>query len=327
VGFGTIDGVIVEMNQSPIGIRQAQVFLASYLGNAAVNVSLIGEGAWSRCYGFRRGDEDLVIRFGKYVSDFEKDRRAYGYASPDLPIPQVVDIGQAFDGYYAISTRAYGVPLESLDEAQWLSIVPAVASVLEAMRTTDLSSSSGFGGWGTNGNAPHHSWSSRLLAVNDDTPDQRGHGWRERLAAFPQGEETFAWGFDLLKSVVDDAVPRCLLHCDLVNGNVLVNEGQITGVFDWGCSVYGDHLYDLAWFEFWAPWFPRLDMRYLRSELERRWDEIGYAPEHKEPRLLACYLHIGLEHLSYNAYLGDWSNLSATAKRMRTLITGAFAQL
>ena len=288
---------------------------------------MIGEGAWSQCFGFRRGDEELVIRFGKYVSDFYKDRRAYTYASPELPIPQVLDIGQAFDRYYAISTRAHGVPLESLDQTQWLAIIPAVVSALEAMRTADLSSSLGFGGWGRDGNASHHSWSSRLLAVQEDTPDQRGHGWRERLAACPQGEETFAWGFDLLKKVVDDAVPRCLLHCDLMNRNVLVNENQITGVFDWGCSVYGDHLYDLAWFEFWAPWYPQLNMRSLRSELERRWAEIGYVPENKKARLLACSLHIGLDHLAYNASLENWPSLLATAERMRTLVTGRHAAI
>ena len=121
------------------------------------------------------------------------------YASPELPIPQVLDIGPAFDGYYAISTRVYGVPLESLDETQWLAIVPAVGSVLEAMRTTDLSSCSGFGGRGTDGNAAHTSWSSRLLAARDDTPDQRGHGWRKRLAASPQGEAAFVWGFDSIR--------------------------------------------------------------------------------------------------------------------------------
>jgi hygromycin-B 4-O-kinase len=309
-------------NANKVNAKQAKTFLANHLGAAPSEVSLIGEGAWSQCFGFRRGDEELVIRFGNYVDDFYKDRRACMYASPELPIPQVLDIGQAFDRYYAISTRAHGVPLESLGEAQWLAIVPAVASVLEAMRTTDLSSSLGFGGWGTDGNASHHSWSSRLLAVREDTPDQRGHGWRERLATSAQGEETFAWGFDLLKTVVDDAVPRCLLHCDLINRNVLVDEGQITGVFDWGCSVYGDHLYDLAWFEFWAPWVPKLDVRYLRSELERRWAETGYVPENKEARLMACYLHIGLDHLKYNAYLEDWSTLLATAKRMRTVVTG-----
>jgi hygromycin-B 4-O-kinase len=304
-----------------VDIGQAQAFLAGYLDTEPSEVAPIGEGAWSRCFGFRQGDEELVIRFGNYVDDFRKDQLAYAYTTPDLPIPEVLEIGQAFAGYYAISTRAYGVPLESLGSTQWLAIVPSVVSALEAMRIIDLSSTSGVGGWGIEGKAPHASLSTYLLTVGDDTPNQRTHGWRERLAASPQGEEAFAWAFDLLKTVANDSVPHCLVHCDLINRNVLVNEDRISAVFDWGCSIYGDHLYDLAWFEFWAPWFPKLNMQYLRSEIERRWREVGYAPENKEARLMACYLHIGLDHLAYNAYLGDWTTLAATAERMRILVT------
>jgi hypothetical protein len=42
-----------------------------------------------------------------------------------------------------------------------------------------------------------------------------------------------------------------------------------------------------------------------------------------EARLMACYLHIGLDHLAYFAYLSDWPMLEATAKQMRRLIEGA----
>jgi hygromycin-B 4-O-kinase len=305
-----------------VTVSQAQAFLASYLDTEPSEVALIGEGAWSRCFGFRRGDEELAIRFGNYGDDFRKDQLAAAYATPDLPIPQVLDVGQAFDGYFAISRRAHGVPLESLSAAQWLAIVPSVVSALEAMRTTDLSATSGFGGWGAEGRAPTANWSSHLLAVGEDAPDRRTHGWRERLSASPSGAAAFTWGFERLKNVVNDSIPRCLTHGDLINRNVLVNDDRISAVFDWGCSLYGDHLYDLAWFEFWAPWLPRLNMQHLRSELERRWREVGYAPEDKAARLLACYLHIGLDHLAYNAYLGDWSTLAATAERMRTLAAG-----
>jgi hypothetical protein len=61
-------------------------------------------------------------------------------------------------------------------------------------------------------------------------------------------------------------------------------------------------------------------MQCLQSALERRWLEVGYVPENKEARLMACYLHIGLDHLAYNAYLEDWAALSATAERMRMLV-------
>jgi hygromycin-B 4-O-kinase len=305
-----------------VNVRQARAFLTSHFDTEPSEVALIGEGAWSRCFGFRRGDNELAIRFGNYLDDFRKDQLASAYAAPDLPIPEVLDVGQAFDGYYAISRRAHGVPLESLSAADWLAIVPSVVTALEAMRTTDLSSTSGVGGWGADGGASHSSWSSHLLAVGEDMPDQRTHGWRERLSASPSGDAAFTWGFELLKKVAKDSVLRCLLHCDLINRNVLVYDNRISAVFDWGCSRYGDHLYDLAWFEFWAPWVPQLNMHHLKSELERRWRDVGYAPKDKESRLMACYLHIGLDHLGYNAHLGDWSTLAATAERMRALVAG-----
>jgi hygromycin-B 4-O-kinase len=304
-----------------IDSQQAQAFLARHFDPASSEVVRIGEGAWSRCFGFRRGDQELVIRFGHHVDDFRKDQLAYVHTTPDLPIPEVLAIGYAFDGYYAISTRVHGVPLESLNATQWLAIVPSIVAALEAMRLTDMSATVGFGSWGSAGTARHARWSRHLLTVGDDTPHQRTYGWRARLATSPDGDAAFTRGFELLKQVVDDSVPRCLIHGDLINRNVLVHRAGIAGVFDWGCSCYGDHLYDLAWFEFWAPWLPKLNMPYLRSELERQWRAVGYVPENQAARLLACYLHIGLDHLAYNAYLGDWSALSATAERMRTVAT------
>ena len=190
-----------------VNVRQARAFLTSYYDTEPSEVPLIGEGAWSRCFGFRRNAEELVIRFGNYVDDFRKDQLAAAYATPDLPIPEVLALGQAFDCYFAISRRAHGVPLESLSSAKWLAVVPSVVAALEAMRTTELSSTSGVGGWGAEGGASHSSWSSHLLAVGEDLPDQRTHGWRERLSASPSGDAAFTWGFELLKNVANNSVP------------------------------------------------------------------------------------------------------------------------
>ncbi|HRJ44298.1 MAG TPA: phosphotransferase, partial [Caldilineaceae bacterium] len=133
----------------------------------------------------------------------------------------------------------------------------------------------------------------------------------------------FTWGYERLQElapIIDAHTPRALYHADLINRNVLVEGKRISGVFDWGCAGYGDHLYDLAWFEFWAPWHPNLDVPLLRSALGQRWQEVGYAPAHLAERLQACYLHIGLDHLAYNAWLRDWPTLSATARQMQALV-------
>jgi hygromycin-B 4-O-kinase len=304
-----------------ITTEMARAFLAEHVDLAASEVERIGAGAWSHAFGFRLGAEELVVRFGRYVDDFEKDRRAHAYDAPGLPIPELRAIGPAFAGYYAISTRVRGAPLEALGAAAWREVIPSLVAMLEALRLADISLTTGYGGWDGAGLAAHQSWSTFLLSVGADTPDRRTHGWRARLACSPEGEAAFTWGFELLRQVAADGAPRSLIHADLINRNVLVAGEHIMGVFDWGCACYGDHLYDLAWFAFWAPWHPDLDIALLRAALERRWREVGYVPQNLAARLAACYLHIGLDHLAYNAFLGDWQTLTATAERMRTMVS------
>ena len=303
-----------------VTLEQAGAFLTDQLSMKPTDLALVGEGAWSRCFGFRQGNEELVIRFGHYVDDFQKDQLAHLFNTPELPIAEVRAIGSAFGGYYAVSTRAHGIPLEQVEADQWRALVPALVDALEAMRTADLSTTLGFGGWGKDGNGSLASWSRHLLAVDIDTPARRTYGWRKRLATVPEGEAAFTWGYKLLQQLASDDVPRNLLHCDLINRNVLVDGAKLSGVFDWGCSIYGDHLYELAWFEFWAPWMPQLDIAYLREALAQRWREVGYAPHNQAARLATCYLHIGLDHLAYNAYTGDWETLKATARQMHLLV-------
>jgi hygromycin-B 4-O-kinase len=304
-----------------IDTSQAESFLRDHFQTSVCDVAHIGAGAWSQCFGFRLGTDELAIRFGKFVEDFQKDQRAGAFASTDLPIPQVSEISEAFDGYFAISQRVHGMPLEGVNAAQWRALVPAVAAALEAMRLADVSSTTGIGGWGSDGNAAGRSWRDHLLSVAEDTPAKRSHGWRKRLQAWPEGVATFEWGYELLQRVASDDVTRDLAHCDLINRNVLVEADKITGIFDWGCSIYGDHLYELAWFEFWSPWYPEMDLSLLRAELMRRWQKRGEMPANMRERLAACHLHIGLDHLAYNAFTGDGVNLLATAKRMRELVS------
>lgn len=298
-------------------------FLAEQFDPSACDVEPAGAGAWSRAFSFRRGANALIVRFGSHGDDFAKDQRAYRYHTPGLPAPEVLAIGPAFGGFYAISRRVWGAPLEEVVAAAWPATIPSVVAMLEALRLADLAGMAGYGGWDGDGHAAHSRWSEHLLAVGEDSPTQRTHGWRARLATSAAGTATFDWGIARLAALVDDTAPRALIHADLLNRNVLVAGGAISGVFDWGCAAYGDHLYDLAWCMFWAPWHPNLDIALLREALERRWRAGGYWPHNLAARLSACVLHIGLDHLAYNAFRGDWQTLEATAARMRALVDDA----
>lgn len=302
---------------SNVQLRDACAFLLQRFGIAADSVEYVGEGAWSRCFGFAQNGAELVARFGRHVEDFERDRLAARFASVNLPIPQVVEIDRAFDGWYCVSTRARGTPLEQLDAVEWAATVPSVLAALDALRVADISATNGYGGWGSDGNGRHGSWAEFLAAVSRDRPEARNHGWRQRLIDSPVGDATFMRGYDqMLELSTAFPGPRSLVHNDLLNRNALAADGRVTSVFDWGCSVYGDSVYELATLLFWSPWHDAIEQSDMVSKALDHYGDMGHGEPNFDERLRCCALHIGLEHLGYNAFLGDYETLAMTEARL-----------
>lgn len=300
------------MVPSEIDLHGAQSFLFERYDGRAANLELVGEGAWSRCYGFVVDGQELVVRFGRQLADFTKDQRASDFAGPGLPVPRCLDVGPltTTDGreFFAISQRCRGVFLEHLDEAGWSAALPSLFDGIDAMHDADLSATTGFGDWGSDANASFASWPEFLLDIAVDSPTRRIHGWRAALDTSPAGEAMFDAAFVRLRAVLADIQPfqRRLIHGDLINRNVLVAGNRISGVFDWGCSMYGDELYDIAWIWFWSPWYPALEPLDIVGRFRKHLARTGRTAPQLDDRLHAIALHIGLAHLAYNAFMADW---------------------
>ena len=73
-------------------------------------------------------------RFGAWREDFEKDRAAMGFSGPDLPVPRLIEIGEALGGFYAVSERHFGRFLEELGADGFRRIMPSLLRALDAMR-------------------------------------------------------------------------------------------------------------------------------------------------------------------------------------------------
>jgi aminoglycoside phosphotransferase (APT) family kinase protein len=112
---------------------------------------------------------------------------------------------------------------------------------------------------------------------------------------------------------------RHLVHCDLLHNNVLVSGERITGVFDWGCSLYGDFLYDVAWLSFCSLWFPAWQDIDFPQEAQRHYTAIGLTVPDFTERLRCYELHIGLGAQSYNAYKERWEEVALIAQRTLAL--------
>jgi hygromycin-B 4-O-kinase len=294
-------------------------FVRSRLGEDVGAVEAVGHGEWSRA--FTCGD--YVVRFSAFDEDFRKDERAAQHSTRLLPIPRIVEVGEAFGGFYALSERARGTFVDDLDEAALRRALPALFEALDAARAIEIPGSHGYGLWRADGTAPHSSWRAVLLDVADDRPENRTHGWRPKLAASPTGCVQFDEAYGLLESLVA-RVPeqRHLVHADLLNFNVLVDGPRVSAVLDWGSALYGDFLFDVAWFTFWQPWYPAwIDVDFRAAALDH-YARIGLDVPHFAERMRCYETFIGLENQTYSAFKGRWDKVDEVAQRTLAIARG-----
>ena len=304
-------------------IERVQEFLAAHYGEAVRNIQPLKGGCWSSAYSFQSGNGDYVVRFAEDDSSFKKDQAATGFASRYLPIPQIVAMGEAWVGYFAISGRALGEMLDDLDKDSMHRVVPAVFRMLDALRAVDLSFTQGLGGWEAPGIGSHQRWRDYLLEAANDPPDRFYHGWRASLANSPVGDSAFLEAFERLKQLAAEPPDgRHLIHNDLLHRNVLVSADKISAVIDWQCSLYGDLLYDIALLSYGAPWFPSMEGIDWVAEARRHFASIGLDVPNFEERLLCCQIHVGLEAQQWNVYMKNWDELAMHAKRTLELAKG-----
>lgn len=294
-----------------------QRFITAYYGARASEPRLLGAGEWSQAFAFTLDGRDAVIRFGHHVEDFLKDRAMAAYGSAELPIPAVRQIGRAADGYFAVSERAVGQLMDDLDSAGMRAALPSLLRALDTLRALDPPGG-GYGGWAPDGTAAAASWPQTLLAVGQETA--RVPGWQATLAASPVGTSPFRQAYDRLQELVAGLPQsRHIIHGDLANRNVLVQDAKITAVIDWGNALYGDFLYDAAWLIYWWPWFPAWQAIDIRQELHRHWAQHDGIPVDAEHRLLTYLVHIGLDAMCYSAFKQRWDDLARTADQVLEL--------
>ncbi|MFN8521624.1 MAG: aminoglycoside phosphotransferase family protein [Chloroflexota bacterium] len=304
-------------------LEQVRAFLADHLGEEIRALDRLRGGEWSSAWGFVAGGRGLVARFGRHVGDYEKDRFAARWSGRDLPIPRVVAVGEAPGGYFAVSERCRGDYLDRLDAGGFGAVLPALFRALDAMRGADLGDTVGWGIWDGSGRGAHGTWQDVLTAMAGDAPGSRIGGWRERLAATAVGMGPFEEAQARLRALAPGLeVSRHLIHSDLLHFNVLVEDGGVTGVFDWGCGMFGDHLYDLAWLVFWQPWFPAWGTVEILGAARRHHEQIGLVVREMDARLEACMLHIGLDGQAYAAWAGREEDAVAIARRTVGLVGG-----
>jgi aminoglycoside phosphotransferase (APT) family kinase protein len=298
-------------------------FLAGQPGTPQDLEALTG-GAWSSAWAYRAGGEELVVRFGPERSWYEADRTAMAFGGPDLPVPEVREVGTTPSGRaYAISVRHHGRFLEDTPVERADALTPTLTRLLVALYRVPACPDAPVS-W-HQAAPPSGSWREFLLAGLLDDPGKTVHGWSATLAGDRQLATLSAAVTERVSTLVD-ACPerRDLVHGDLLHGNVLVSPDacRVEAVLSWKCSVRGDFLFDAAWCSFWAPWYPGIAAADPLSGLLR---DPAVRAEHDALLDAAarhhCYeLHIGFTHLGWNAWIGDQAALAATARRLTEVL-------
>jgi hygromycin-B 4-O-kinase len=322
-------GQSAEAERRPLELADVSAFLHEHGWPTVKQIERIPHGEWSTAFSFAIDSAThasipqpgYVVRFSPLDEDFRKDQLAAAFAEPALPMPKLIESGEALGGYYTIAERATGDYLDALDADGLRRVLPALFEAIDAMREADVSGTTGFGVWDASGRAPAASWREALLLVGEDPRGSRLDGWRDALARSPTGLGPFEAGLqrlqELLAQLPERDVGRHLIHADLLNYNVLVQRAQLSAVLDWGSAMYGDWVFDIAWFAYWQPWYPAWAGIDFTAEARRHFEAIGlWVPAFAE-RLRCCELVIGLGNQTYCAFRGEerWPQLAEVAER------------
>lgn len=284
-------------------------FLRAHHGAEPTDLEVLGGGFWSAAYGYRLGDDELVLRINDAPHGFRDDELAMRYGSAALPVPEMLTIGEGFGRWFAISRRHRGRFLEEVGPDEADALGPTVVDLLAGLRAVpDIGI-----------DVPP--WRDWLLAGITDRPGRHTSGWRPRIAADPIAERTFRAIDHRIRSLLEACPDHGeLVHSDLLHYNVLVTPtaDAVTAVFSWKCATWGDAVYDLAWCTFWGRWHEGIGALDL-------WERVVPTLSASEGidvgvRHHAYELQIGASHLGWYATLGDEKNLGWTLRQLDELL-------
>ena len=299
-------------NTLRISLSETEEFLQNRYGRGIRAVHTLGEGGWSYAFYFEQNGRKNVIRWADVSDNFERDAFAATFNSDGLPVPLIQEIGKANDRFFAISPFVEGRFLEELTPSELKAAAPSVIKMLRALRAVDLSTSTGFGFLNKDGKGNHGSWKEFLLDDGNSSAESLIKGWKGHL---PSSPTRTADAYDRLWSKFQRLLHYCpedrgVVHSDLVNRNILVADGNITAVLDWGSSFFGDPLYDIAWLIFCDPWAPNFRATQLIPQLLEDFKADPHSNTKNMNERLLCYqLNIAAGSIAYNTFKMDWKTL------------------
>lgn len=265
-------------------------FLQEKIDPNIASIEFLKGGEISQAFSFTSKGEEFVIRLNHEKYSFEKDEYAYKhFSSQKIPIPKITKIGKFNESlFFAISEKAKGKTLDTFSIDVQKKLIPHLISIHDAFRKVKLSQD-GFGHWGKNGNAKYKSWRESLAHNSNDHFEKL---YKDTFLEKSIVEEVHSKINSFLPMLPEE---RYLVHGDFAGNNAVSDGEKITGILDWGESLYGDPLYDIAWGDF---YFEELE---LGSAVKKHYQDLKISTSSFDERILCYQLKIGVGGLGFFA--------------------------
>lgn len=289
---------------------EAEDFLNSYFKTTRIKVESLSGGEESKAFVFDFKDSKYVLRVTWHgVLGYQKDKIAYeNFSSRKLLIPEIIDVGDVnSDISFAISRRARGKTLNNFSNDEIDRLVKEIVRAVSFLHNV-ATPGTGYGGWGTNKEGKFSSWREYLEHCLDQDEEEVSDKFFYDKDFHEQLNEE-------LRSLIDLCPEeRVVLHNDLGALNMLSDGNGLTALIDWGDSMYGDPLKDVACLSFW------FNKHNFSRAFRDHYEEEGKIPENFDERIKCYMLLIGYGSLWFYAYSDQEESYKNCLGRLRDIL-------
>ena len=300
--------------------EQIHALLQQHFTEPITHLVPIEGGQVARTFAFRAGEQEYILRFtpaDHLPIGFGKEARlSRTIASPQIPIPRIIQEGLWQGLYFAISHRVPGQMVEKLPVQEVIQLIPAMLATLFAIHQVDVSQQKNYGVFNEQGVAHCPDWRSFLVQVKDEEEDWDYFGkWHHLFDDTFLERDLFDDLFQRMMRLLDCcSADRYLVHGNYSMRNIIAHEGKITGVVDWLDARYGDFVYDIAGLDFWIP-----ELRMSERCLDYYQERLGLISFYEE-RVLCYECYTAMSALRFFAKKGDESAYRWTRRRIVGLL-------
>lgn len=256
------------------------------------SITSLPGGEMSQAFSFTSKGKNLVIRFYKEATSFEKDKYAHDHFGCEaVPIPKTHIIGRLDDRslFFSITDKVEGKNLDLLDNETRIKLIPQEIEILHTLHNSKVEEK-GYGWWDRNGFAKYSSWQENLYAKKEHVDSDFLKVNKQHPPEMKDIETVYNKMLELIPKMPN---LHFLVHADYGMSNLMSDGIKITGVLDFGNSMYGDFLYDVAWLDFWLR-----DMNY-KDHFQKFYYEKKVTVPDFETRILCYQLHMGMGILGF----------------------------